>query len=126
MIVNNIVLHKSKRPFQFIIRGILNYENTRIAIDDLSYSLHCINQTISPTHSPPTKGPITTGNPPFIHHDHHHGAGLVLAAIMIPILLLIGIMGGYYGYRRQSYRNNRLNRSFITMFMRTDETIILK
>ena len=71
-----VILHKSHRPFQFIIRGILNYEKTRIAIDDLSYGLYCIHQTI-PTNPPPTIGPITTGNPPYIHNNHHHHGGKI-------------------------------------------------
>ena len=67
-----VVLHKSKRPFQFIIRGILNYVKTRTAIDDLSYGIECIHQRM-PTRPPPTMGPITTENPPYIHNSHHHG-----------------------------------------------------
>ncbi|KAH9417832.1 hypothetical protein DERP_013092 [Dermatophagoides pteronyssinus] len=116
-----VILHKSHRPFQFIIRGILNYEKTRIAIDDLSYGLYCIHQTI-PTNPPPTIGPITTGNPPYIHNNHHHHGAW--AAIMVPILLIIGIAFGFYGYRR-SNGQNRLNRSFVTMFMSKSDTVVL-
>ena len=43
---------------------------------------------------------------------------------MVPILLIIGIAFGFYGYRR-SNGQNRLNRSFVTMFMSKSDTVVL-
>ncbi|KAH9417838.1 hypothetical protein DERP_013098 [Dermatophagoides pteronyssinus] len=52
-----------------------------------------------------TIGPSTTaGNPPYIHNNHHR---------IGTILLIIGIAFGFCGDRRS--RQNRLNRSFVTM-----------
>lgn len=115
-----VVRYQSTTPFQFAFNAHQMDTRSRLAVDDISFDPNtcapstATRQKFSTTTTPPSKQPTSnsghrtsTSTPPSISkpNKHHGPGGAIAAGILVPLLLVLGAIGGYYGYRR--YR--RLN-----------------
>lgn len=123
---------QSTQPFQFVFRGTLGTNLSRIAIDDISFDQNCASSSILPlttTTPSPTSSvggntgktgatdgpPVTFTNLPTINRQKDKGSsgGKVAAGVLIPLFLVFAAIGAYFGYRK--YQQHQ----------RTDENISL-
>ncbi len=130
----------STAPFQFVFRGVLGTNRSRIAVDDISFDPSgCQASAVSPV-TPTTSTTTTTGQPvtgqsrvtdgttppvtmtpkPGVGHrqspDGNTG-GKIAAGILIPLFVILGAIGGYFAY--QKYQKSRARGDeHITLSMR--------
>ena len=121
----------STAPFQFVFRGVLGTNRSRIAVDDISFDpsgcqASVVNPVTPTTTGQPVTGqsgwtdgtPVTVTPKPGVHRQspHSNTGGKVAAGILIPLLLVLGAIGGYFAY--QKYQNRPRGDEHITLSMK--------
>ena len=105
-----VVGFSSLEPFRFVFRGFLGSKQARLSVDDISYSSGCVQSSAKPitgsttvqaSQTTQTNKALfsTTPEPLKKRRPGHSGRGGIVAAILVPVLLIGGIALGYFGYR---------------------------
>lgn len=123
----------STQPFQFVFRGVLGTDFSRIAIDDISFDPSgCLASAVTPLGPPTTPHPVTqtTGNqtntpatpatpsPDIRHPAKPEGSngGKIAAAILVPLFVILGVLGAFFAYQR--YQKRTRSDEHITLSMK--------
>lgn len=120
----------STQPFQFVFRGVLGTNFSRLAIDDISFDPSgCLASTVNPL-TPTTSQPVTsatgqtgTGAPVTItplpgvrRQPPRSNGGKVAAAIIVPLFVVLGVIGAFFAY--QKYQKRARGDEHITLSMK--------
>lgn len=134
-----VARYTSTSPFQFAFRGVQSAWAPSLAIDDISFDLKkCIlidNVASSSSTTPRTTSassgrvpttPTTPGGPtstssPETRPSGHHKKPPVALAIVLPLLLVLGSVGGFFAWRRYQRRSALNANERLTLRMSTVE-----
>jgi len=119
-----VVPFQSTQPFQFVFRGYLGTNASRIAVDDISFdnnncaasSVQPLTPTPPPVPTTPSPAPTNSGNNPTptpkpgLNNDKSSSGkgGKVAAGILIPLFIVFGAIAAFFGYKKyqKSQRGN--------------------
>lgn len=120
-----LIGYTSNEPFRFVFTGFLGSNAARIALDDISYDDNCVPSTVQPltptttTKTPSTVTPnsdISTTHIPLKHlKPKSSGKGGIIAAVLVPVFLVFGIVLGFFAYRR--YKASKGTEENLTLSM---------
>lgn len=121
------------QPFQFVFRGALGTNLSRVAVDDISFDPSgCLASTVKPL-GPTTPQPVTsktdvttitpvtvTSLPKKLRQKPNDSpAGPKIAAgILVPLFVILSVIGAYFGYQRYQKKKRDDDTQHITMSMK--------